>query len=299
MKKRLLVTGGAGFIGSSITSKLLDAGFAVRVLDNLSFGKREWIDPRAEFIFGDIQDIDICRQAADGVDGVFHTAAMSRSGPSITAVEICTAQNIIGTQNMLIASRDAGVRRFIYSGSSTYYGNQKGPHREDMKQDCLNFYAFSKYAGEELCRLFNDVFPIECTVLRYFNVYGPRQPTSGPYALVLGIFLQRWRSGQTLQIHGSGNQRRDFIHVNDVAEANIAAYLSSRYGSVINIGHGTNISIKSLADLISSKQEHIAQRDGDALETLADISKARNYLNWKPTISLEVGLSELMCGSSD
>ena len=143
----------------------------------------------------------------------------------MTAIAICTEQNILGTQNMLIAARDAGVSKFVYSGSSTFYGNAAPPHREDMAPEFLNFYSLSKEVGERYCRMFQKLFGLKTVVLRYFNVYGPRQPETGAYALVLGIFLRRWLNGQTLEIHGDGSQRRDFIHVSDVAEANIAAFL--------------------------------------------------------------------------
>lgn len=290
MSELVLVTGGAGFIGSHLVKRLLDRGYRVRVLDNLSFGKLEWIDPRAEFIQGDIQDLDTCKEVCFGVKGVFHAAAMSRAGPSFDAVELCTFQNIVGTQNMLVAARDSGVKRFIFSGSSTYYGNQPGPHTEDMKSDCLNFYAMSKCAGEDLCRLFDKVFSIECIVLRYFNVYGPRQPETGAYALVLGIFLNRWSRREILQIHGTGEQRRDFIYVTDVADANIAAYESVIHGQVFNVGYGANISIKELANLISDFQEHTEPRSGDAHETHADLSKITKFLNWTPKVSFVEGL---------
>ncbi|MDR3373861.1 MAG: NAD-dependent epimerase/dehydratase family protein [Ancalomicrobiaceae bacterium] len=289
----VLVTGGAGFVGSHLVERLLDRGYRVRVLDNLSFGRPEWVDARAELIVGDIQDLDTCRTVCEGVRGVFHAAAMSRAGPSIDAAEFCTAQNIVGTQNMLVAARDAGVKRFVYSGSSTYYGNQPGPQTEDMKPDCLNFYAMSKFAGEELCRLFDKVFPIECVILRYFNVYGPRQPETGAYALVLGIFLSRWVNQQTLEIHGTGDQRRDFVYVTDVADANIAAYESDVHGTVYNVGSGSSISIQELADLISERQTHTDRRPGDAQVTLADISRTTDALHWTPKVAFADGLETM------
>jgi nucleoside-diphosphate-sugar epimerase len=293
MSKLVVVTGGAGFIGSHLTERLLDRGYDVRVFDNLSFGKREWVDARSELVEGDIQDLEACRKVCAGADGVFHAAAMSRAGPSVDAAELCTAQNIVGTQNMLVAACDAKVRRFVYSGSSTYYGNQLGPHVEDMKPDCLNFYAMSKYAGEELARLFDKNGKIECNILRYFNVYGPRQPEEGAYALVLGIFLRRWMNQQILEIHGGGEQRRDFVYVTDVADANIAAYESEAHGGVYNVGFGQNTSIKDLANEISSRQVHIERRAGDALETLADITRAKRDLHWEPQIPFNEGLARM------
>jgi UDP-glucose 4-epimerase len=288
-----LVTGGAGFIGSHLTERLIERGYKVRVLDSLIYGKAEWVSPRAEFVRGDITDPETCRKACSDVSGVFHTAAMSRAAPSLDAIEACTQQNITGTQNILIAARAAGVRKLIYSGSSTYYGNQCGPHTEDMRPDCLNFYALSKFCGEEYCRLFDRALNFPAVILRYFNVYGPRQPDTGAYALVLGIFLRRWRNGQPLEIHGNGQQRRDFIHVRDVADCNIAAYESAARAVTLNVGSGINFSVKELADLISADQTMGRRRPGDAEETLADITRTTSVLGWQPRIAFADGLGEL------
>ncbi|HWY61183.1 MAG TPA: NAD-dependent epimerase/dehydratase family protein [Rhizomicrobium sp.] len=293
MSDLVLVTGGAGFIGSHLSARLIKRGYRVRVLDNLSMGRRDWVPEGAEFVEGDIRDLPTCHSACEGVRGVFHTAAMSRVGPSQEAVDICTQQNVVGTQNMLLAARDVKVKKFIYSGSSTYYGNQDVPHREDMRGEFLNFYALSKYAGEEYCRMFDRVFGTPVVILRYFNVYGPHQPQTGPYALVLGIFLKRWRDGQTLEVHGTGAQRRDFVHVRDVADVNIAAYESPLHDNTFNVGSGSNISIKELADQISSDQVPGPARAGDSKETLADISHTASALNWRPSVTLQDGLAEL------
>ncbi|MEO8894574.1 MAG: NAD-dependent epimerase/dehydratase family protein [Rhizomicrobium sp.] len=294
MKKLVLVTGGAGFIGSHLSEGLLAAGYRVRVLDSLVYGRRDWVPAGAEFLEGDIRDIAACNKAMDGVDGVFHCAAMSRSGPSQDLIDVCTQSNIIGTQNMLLAARDASVKRFVYSGSSTYYGNHPPPHREVDPADLLNIYGVTKRVGEQYSLMFDQSFDLPAIVLRYFNVYGPHQPETGAYALVLGIFLRRWADGQTLEIHGDGSQRRDFVHVRDVVRANIAAYESDLRGEVFNVGSGSNISVKELADMISPDQRHTAARQGDSVATLADISKIRAALGWKPEISFVEGLEELM-----
>lgn len=294
MADLVLVTGGAGFIGSHLTERLLRRGYDVRVLDNLSFGRRDWVPAGAEFLQGDIRNLDDCRRACAGVVGVFHTAAMSRAGPSIDAIDSCTQQNIFGTQNVLIAARDANVSKFIYSGSSTFYGNRPPPHREDTPADFLNFYALSKATGEQYCLMFDRLFGLSVTILRYFNVYGPRQPQTGAYALVLGIFLRRKFDGQPLEIHGPGTQRRDFVHVQDVADANIAAFESPLHNVTYNVGSGKNISVKELADMISPQQVHTARRAGDAEVTLADISHIGTELGWSPKIRFDVGLNELI-----
>ena len=291
---KVLVTGGAGFIGSHLCEGLIARGLEVRVLDNLSYGRREWVPPAAEFLEGDIRDPDTCRRAAAGVHGVFHLAAMSRSGPSQEQIELCTASNIVGTQNMLLAARDAGVKRFIYSGSSTYYGNRTPPHRESDPPDLLNIYGVTKRVGEQYTLLFDEGFDLPSLVLRYFNVYGPRQPETGAYALVLGIFLSRRADGKVLEIHGDGRQRRDFVHVRDVVAANIAAYESNLRGEVFNVGSGSSLSVKELADLISPNQVHTEARKGDSMATLADISKIKAQLGWSPKISFTEGLKELL-----
>ena len=293
MSEKLLVTGGAGFIGSHLVEALLARGASVRVLDDLSLGRREWVHKDAEFLQGDIRDADTCMKAVDGCAGVFHMAAMSRSAASIDAIELCTSVNVLGTQNVLAAARKHGVRKVVYSGSSTYYGNQPAPHQEDQRGDFLNFYGLTKYVGEEYCLLFDRLYAVPTIVLRYFNVYGPRQPEEGIYALVLGIFLRRAAESHPLVIHGTGQQRRDFIHVRDVASANIAAYDSESHGIRLNVGSGTNVSVKELADMISSDQQYAPRRLADAEVTLADLTRTRATIDWAPTVPLEQGIEEL------
>jgi UDP-glucose 4-epimerase len=292
--KKILVTGGAGFIGSHLCEGLLARGYVVRVLDSLVYGRREWVPGPCEFLEGDIRDFDTCRRAVDGAEAVLHCAAMSRSGPSQDQIEVCTASNITGTQNMLLAARDAGVTRFIYSGSSTYYGNRTPPHRESDPPDLLNIYGLTKRVGEQYTLLFDENFDLPSIVLRYFNVYGPRQPQTGAYALVLGIFLNRKARGLPLEIHGDGLQRRDFVHVRDVVAANIAAMESPSRGEVFNVGSGTSLSVKQLADMISPDQIHTPARKGDSEATLADISKIQAALGWSPKISFAEGLKGLL-----
>ena len=294
MNETMLVTGGAGFIGSHLVERLVQLGHRVRVLDNLTQGNREWVHPDAEFLEGDITNLALCRQSCAGVAGVFHLAAMSKVAPSIDKFEFCTEQNIIGTQNILIAARDAKVRKVVYSGSSTYYGNGAPPQSETAQPNCLNPYAVSKYVGEQFCEIFTKLYGLPTVTLRYFNVYGLRQPATGAYALVLGIFLDQWRRGQVLTIHGDGAQRRDFVHVSDVVEANLAAYRGKAQGMAVNVGSGTNLSIKDLANLISPHQVHLPRRFGDAEVTLADITRIREQLGWSPKMSFVDGLKTLM-----
>jgi nucleoside-diphosphate-sugar epimerase len=276
MKKKVLVTGGAGFIGSQLAEALLAQNFEVVILDNLSQGKREWIPSKATFIEDDIVNLKVCRDAMKGVSGVFHLAAMSRVAPSIENFEFCTEQNIIGTQNLLIAARDAHIEKFVYSGSSSFYGDNEPPYYEDQAPGCLNPYALSKFVGEQFCLMFTKIYNLPTVVLRYFNVYGPRQPRVGSYALVIGVFLDCLKNNKPLIIHGDGSQRRDFIHIRDVIEANIKAYHAPTSGVVCNIGSGNNISIKEVADLISPHQTFMERRAGDA------------------KVSFEEGLKELL-----
>jgi UDP-glucose 4-epimerase len=276
-----------------LVEALVARGASVRVLDNLSLGRREWVHPEAEFIEGDIRDLDTCMNAVAGCEGVFHMAAMSRSAASIEAIELCTSVNVLGTQNVLAAARRSGVRKVVYSGSSTYYGNRPPPHHEDLPGDFLNFYGLSKYVGEEYCLLFDRLYGVPAVVLRYFNVYGPRQPEEGVYALVLGIFLRRAAQGLPLIIHGSGAQRRDFVHVRDVAAANIAAYESDVHRVRLNVGSGVSLSVKELADMISPNQEFGPRRPADAEVTLADLSRVRKTIDWEVRVPLSEGIQEL------
>jgi UDP-glucose 4-epimerase len=292
----VLVTGGAGFIGSHLCEALLARGYSVRVLDSLVYGKREWVPAGCDFIEGDIRDIDVCLAAVKGMDGVIHCAAMSRAGPSSDFVDVCTQSNITGTQNMLLAARDAKLKRFIYSASATRYGNLPPPHVETMAPEFLNIYALTKHAGEQYALLFDKVFDVPTMSLRYFSVYGPRQPGEGAYALVLGIFLDRARRGEVLEIHGDGQQRRDFIHVRDVVAAQTAAYESDLRRQVFNVGSGTSISVQELADMISPNQRRTAARADDSRGTLADISAIRAALGWSPQVSFAEGLAQLRGG---
>lgn len=290
---RVLVTGGAGFIGSHLTEALLLRGYTVRVLDNLCSGRRDWVSPEAEFLEADIRDAHSCEIACQDCAGVFHMAAMSRAGAALNAIELCTSANIVGTQNVLLAARSQEVGKVVYSGSSTFYGSCQIPHVETMRPDFLNLYGLSKATGEEYCLMFDRLYGVPGIVLRYFNVYGPRQPEVGAYALVAGIFLRRALQGLPLLIHGTGKQSRDFVHVRDVVAANIRAFESQVHGEIVNIGSGTRISVKDLADMISPEQEYGPPRVGDAAHTLADITKARTLLGWEPTVRFEDGLREL------
>jgi UDP-glucose 4-epimerase len=302
MSKNVLVTGGAGFIGSHVAETLINHGYKVTVVDNLSQGKEEWVPLRADFVVGDVTDLDMMRKLCAGQDGVFHLAAMSRVLPSLgggpSSALFSAEQNITGTLNVLTAAAEAGVKRVVYSASSTYYGSTPVPHHEDGPSGLATPYAVSKYVGELYCRQFSMMYNLPTVCLRYFQVYGPRCPKTGPYAMVSSIFIDQAKEGQPLTIHGDGSQRRDFVHVYDVATANRLAFESDFIGDyeVLNVGRGESFSIQELADLISPDQVHIEARAFDMKETLADVGRCFHRLAWVPGISFAKGTLALKNG---
>jgi len=242
-KTKVLVTGGAGFIGSHLVDALIERGFDVIVIDNLSTGKKENLNPKAKFYKADIRDLEKIKPLFKKVSYVFHLAAQPRIQPSIINPAESHSNNVVGTLNVLIAARDAKVKKFIYSASSSAYGDQeKLPLREDMSPRPKSPYSLFKLIGEQYCKLFTEIYDLPTVCLRYFNVYGPRQSCEGAYATVIGIFLRQAKAGEPLTIVGDGNQTRDFTNVMDVVKANILAMESSRVGQgeVINIGTGKN-----------------------------------------------------------
>ena len=289
-----LVTGGAGFIGTHLSNQLVADGHRVRVLDDLSFGDVSKLNEQIEFVQGTIQDVSTCEKAVEGVDGIFHMAAFSRSGPSFDMPFECHDSNVLGTLNVLAAARKHGVKRLVYSGSSTFYGNHPGVQNEKDAGDFLNYYGLTKHIGELYVQQYVRNFGLEANILRYFNVYGPGQPTTGAYALVVGIFLNKYRNKETLEIHGSGEQRRDFIHVSDIVQANILAMETKHIGEIFNVGSGINYSVNELAAFFPLPKIHTASRAGDANTTLADVEKITRMLGWKPKISLEEGIKSMI-----
>jgi UDP-N-acetylglucosamine/UDP-N-acetyl-alpha-D-glucosaminouronate 4-epimerase len=291
-----LVTGGGGFIGSTLVNALIDRGLRVRIVDNLTTGNRSQVDPRAELVEGDIRHIESIRPAFKGVDCVFHVAAMPRVPLSIEKPVETHMVNVIGTLNVLVAARDAKVRRVVYSGSSSAYGDQpRLPLREDMCPNPLNPYALQKLTGEQYARLFHRLFSMQTLTLRYFNVFGPRMAHEGAYVTVISVFLRARREGKPLTIHGDGEQTRDFTHVRDVVRANVLAMdCAIADGRAINVGQGRNISINRVAELIGGPTVNLPARPGDARHTLADNSEAQRVLGWRPEVKFEDGLAELM-----
>ena len=292
----VLVTGGAGFIGSNIVDELMMQGHEVVVLDNFSEGRPQnlvaWTgNGRLRVVRGDVRDFDVVRRATDGCDWVFHLAAMSRIQPSITDPMLAWSQNMIGTGNVLEAARQAGAKRVVYSASSSAYGQRnRPPLNEGMPTDCLNPYSLSKKVGEEMCDVYTRLYGLSTVSLRYFNVYGPRHQEEGSYATVIAIFRRQKRLGQRLTIVGDGTKRRDFTFVSDVVRANILAAMNRSVTGVVNVGTGQNFSINEVAGIIGGETTNIPDRPAESLVTLADASRARDALGWTPQISLKQGL---------
>mgnify|MGYP001272544137 FL=1 len=287
-----LVTGGAGFIGSHLVDKLIDEGHKVLVLDDLSTGKKENINKKADFMEWDISknwdDIGI---TIENIDVIFHLAAKARVQPSIESPIEYHNANVNGTLNMLVAARNAGVKRFVFSSSSSVYGDieeQDLPTTEDAHLNPISPYALHKSIGEQYCKLFSELYDMETVSLRYFNVYGDRMSLEGAYKLVIPIFTEQRLNGEPMTINGDGEQKRDFTYVGDVVQANIAAGTLDRKfnGDVFNIGHGDNRTVNQIADYIGGERVH---RDPviEPKATLADNQKAKDVLDFNPSTNIE------------
>ena len=291
---RSLVTGGAGFIGSNLVDRLLSLGHEVTVVDNefSTCHDQFYWNPKAYNIKGDIRDYSLMTGAfANGMDYVFHLAAEARIQPSIKNPIEAVSINSVGTCTVLQCAREAGVKRFMYSSTSSGYGMNPYPNVETQPDNCLNPYSVSKVNGEKLCKMYNDLFGLPTVIFRYFNVYGERQPLRGQYTPVVGIFLRQLRDGESLTIVGDGEQRRDFTHVSDIVNANILSHNadvdSSSFGQVYNVGTGTNHSINEIAAMISNNTVNIPARLGEARVTLTNNSKIRETFGWEPKVKLQ------------
>lgn len=292
-----LVTGGAGFIGSNLVNRLLEIGHEVVVIDNEYSDVHEqfYWNPKAKNYKYDIRDYKNTRPLYDGVDFVFHIAAEARIQPAILNPIEAVSINSVGTCTVLQCSREAGVKRVMYSSTSSAYGMNEPPNIETQPDDCLNPYSVSKVNGEKLCKMYTNLFGLPTIIFRYFNVYGERQPLKGQYAPVIGIFLRQREAKEPLTIVGDGNQRRDFTYVGDVCQANILAATkevdSEVFGKVYNVGTGTNYSVNQISRMISNNTINIPPRPGEARISLANNSKLREVFDWKPTIKLEDWIS--------
>ncbi len=289
---KALVTGGAGFIGSNLTDELIKQGYEVTVLDNLSTGKKENINPQAKFIEADITNLEQIKPHFAGIDYVFHCAALPRVQLSIEDPVTSHNININGTLNVLLAAKEAKVKRLVYSASSSAYGDAAAlPLLEEMLPKPLSPYGLQKYVGEHYARLFSLLYGLQTVNLRYFNVYGPRMAFTGSYTTVIAVFLQQKSEGKKLTIAGDGTQTRDFTFVSDVVAANILAATSANVGrgEVINIGAGENHSVNEVASFIGGEVEHVAPRV-EPHDTLAGNKRAVQLLGWRPQVIFTEGI---------
>jgi len=286
-----LVTGGAGFIGSHIVDKLLSLGHQVVVIDNESSDGHDeyyWNDGATNYYF-DIRDYDAIAPCFAGVNNVYHLAAKASVQASIDDPLTTMSTQVMGTANVLEAARHHGVEKFIYSSTSACYGNNNPiPNNETMREDPLNAYAIGKLSGEQLVKAYHGLYGMKTVAFRYTNVYGERARHVGTYAPAVSKFLKMRAEGDALTIFGDGKQRRDFIHVSDVVNANAVISFEEldNWGEVYNIGYGQNWSIQEIADSISEEQIHLSGRPGEMRETLADIGKAKAELTWKPKVNI-------------
>ena len=288
--KNVLVTGGAGFIGSNLVEELLDRKVNVKVIDDLSSGKIENIPKGVDFLEKDLStiSIDSLCNFIEGVDIVFHLAAKARVQPSIDDPMSFNKANVDSTLNTLFASNKCGVRRFVYSASSSCYGNTRIiPTPETAPKNPLSPYGLQKYIGEEYCKLFSEIYDIDTVSLRYFNIYGERMSHDGAYSLVLAVWKNQFEKGEPLTITNDGNQRRDFTHVDDVVSANLlAATRDDNFnGEAYNIGNGKSLSMNEVVDMIGSDRVY-GEKRLEPFETCADNTKAIRDLGWEPRGSL-------------
>lgn len=296
-----LVTGGAGFIGSHIAEELVKRGYSVRIVDNFLTGKRENLvsfQDKVELIDGDVRDLSICREAVKGVDFVLHQAALPSVPRSIEDPFLTNEINVNGTLNILIASRKAKVKKFVFASSSSVYGDDSHlPKKEGIEGTPLSPYALSKLMGEKYCQIFSTLYGLSTICLRYFNIFGPRQDPFSQYAAVIPNFINHILKRKRCTIFGDGEQSRDFTYVSNVVEANlIASEAQETSGEVFNLGCGSRTTVRFLAEKINEiANSNISPfygkpRPGDIKHSYADISKARKLLKYQPVVSFEEGL---------
>jgi nucleoside-diphosphate-sugar epimerase len=295
-----LVTGGAGFIGSHLAEELVRRGHKVRVVDSLITGKRQNLAhiPGVDFLEGDLADIATARRAAEGIDYVLHQAAIPSVPRSVTDPIASNRANVDAALNILVAARDAGVKRLVYAGSSSAYGNTPTlPKREDMPPAPLSPYALQKLVTEQYCQMFTTLYGFETVTIRYFNVFGPRQDPGSPYSGVISLFSTALLEGRRPTIYGDGEQTRDFTYIANVVDGVLrACEARNAAGQVINVATGDRVSLNELLGLLNrlvgTQLEAVYQdpRAGDVKDSLADITKARTLLGYSPLVGLEEGL---------
>ena len=305
-----LVTGGAGFIGSHLAEELVRRGHRVRVLDNLSTGKRRNLEhlPAVEFVEGDVADSAACARAVQGTEYVLHQAAIPSVPRSVLDPVASNRANLDGSLNILVAARDAGVRRLVYAGSSAAYGDTPTlPKREDMATNPLSPYALQKLVAEQYCQMFTRLYGLETVTIRYFNVFGPRQDPGSPYSGVISLFATALLEGRQPTIYGDGGQTRDFTYVANVVDGVLRACdVPEASGEVINVATGGRNSLNDLLKAMnhivgtSIAAKYVEARAGDVRDSQADIAKARALLGYEPSVGLEKGLRLTLewCGTA-
>jgi len=300
--RRFLVTGGAGFIGSRIVERLVSGGAQVRVLDLFTTGRRAnlaGVIDQIELLEGDIGDPAIVRQAVAGVDYVLHLAALVSVTESVEFPERNFAVNMAGMHTLLLAARDAQVRRLVFSSSCAVYGDQPSPHHEELAPRALSPYAAAKHSGEQLCRAFTHVYGLPTVCLRYFNVFGPHQNPQGGYAAAIPLFISALLDGKQPKIYGDGYQSRDFVYVANVVDANLLACgTEAAVGGVFNIGTGRETSLRELLGLLGELAGQAVEpiyappRTGDIRHSYGDITRATEQLGYRARVDLAEGLRE-------
>ena len=301
MSRSVLVTGGAGFIGSNLVRALLERGNSVRVLDNFATGNRAnlaGLEDDVEVVEGELRSYERVHNAVRGVELVFHQGALPSVPRSVQDPLTTSAVTIEGTLNVLLAARDENVRRVVYASSSSVYGNSGTlPRTESQQPDPISPYAVAKLAAERYCVSFHRVYGLEAVALRYFNVFGPRQDPKSQYAAVVPRFLAAIDAGEQVPIHGDGTQLRDFTYVANVVAANLlAGDAKGAGGTVLNIATGRQASVNELADVIGSvlgkpvEKNYVPVRTGDVRDSWADVSEARRVLGYETAVGLEEGL---------
>lgn len=304
---KVLITGGAGFIGSHIAERLVREGHSVRVLDNLTSGRRENLAAVAgdvELQVGDVRDEAACARAAEGVELVFHEAAIVSVPYSVEHPRETHAVNVLGTLNVALAARDAGARRVVFACSAAVYGEEPTlPKHEGMRPEPVSPYGVEKIAGEQYLRAFAHVYGLETVSLRYFNVFGPRQDPTSAYSGVISVFADRILRGTELRVFGDGQQTRDFVFVEDVVAANLlagTAPAAAASGQAYNVACGVRTTLLELAALLSEVSgkplaiTHAEPRVGDVRDSVADIARARRDLGYAPRVSMRDGLAALV-----
>ena len=293
--KKYLVTGGAGFIGSHLVDKLIEKGNKVIVIDNLSSGKKENLNTKAEFYQLDICDLDKIKPFFEGIDCVFHLAAIPSVPLSVEDPSGTSRVNILGTVNVFKAAIDSNVKRVIFASSSAIYGNQEiQPIKEVANPNPISPYGLQKLVGEQFAKLFTELYGIEIISLRYFNVYGPRIDSNSSYGAVIGKFLRLQAENKPFTIFGSGEQTRGFCYVDDVVDANIKASEADNLngGEVINISNKESYSINFLVKIMGGEVEYLPGREGDLINSKADITLAESLLGWKPKTEFDEGIKK-------